>query len=161
MDLPIPPPLPTPPSLPLHPFGAHSHDSAHNISLADLSERLSHAPGWEAKNRLLVQLARELPEFSAELRDAEHRVSGCESQVWLWLERQDDRYLLAADSDSKIIKGLLTLILAAYHGKTAAEIQSFDFSAWLAELGLQRFLSASRGNGLKAIVAQIKQHAIP
>ncbi|WP_027468150.1 SufE family protein [Deefgea rivuli] len=143
--------------LPAHPFGKSSNE--HTISLADLSERLSHAQGWEAKNRLLVQLARELPEFSAELRDTEHRVSGCESQVWLWLECQDDRFLLAADSDSKIIKGLLTLILAAYHGQTAAEIQNFDFTAWLTELGLQRFLSASRGNGLKAIVAQIKQQA--
>nr|WP_314902056.1 SufE family protein [uncultured Deefgea sp.] len=139
-------------NLPHHPFGTE-------ISLSDLSNRLSQAQGWEAKNRLLVQLARELPEFPVEMRDDEHQVSGCESQVWLWLEGQPDCYFLAADSDSKIIKGLLTLILAAYHGKTAAQIQSFDFAAWLNELGLQRFLSASRGNGLKAIVTHIKQHS--
>ena len=140
---------------PSHPFGK-------SISLDDLSERLSHAAGWEAKNRLLVQLARELPDFPLQLRDAQHRVSGCESQVWLWIQPEETpaqqiHFQITADSDSKIIKGLLTLILAAYNGKTADQIQQFDFSAWLAELGLQRFLSASRGNGLKAIVAQLKQ----
>jgi cysteine desulfuration protein SufE len=139
-------------NLPVHPFGT-------TISLNDLNERLSHAQGWEAKNRLLVQLARELPDFPTEMRDSEHRVSGCESQVWLWLEQRNEAFQLAADSDSKVIKGLLTLVLAAYHGKTAAQIQDFDFVAWLNELGLQRFLSASRGNGLKAIVTHIKQQA--
>jgi cysteine desulfuration protein SufE len=139
-------------NLPNHPFGTA-------ISLENLSERLSHAQGWEAKNRLLVQLARELPEFPLEMRDEMHRVSGCESQVWLWLHIDEARFQIAADSDSKIIKGLLTLILAAYHNKTAAEIHAFDFSAWLSELGLQRFLSASRGNGLKAIVSHIKSQA--
>ncbi|MGL4997065.1 MAG: SufE family protein [Deefgea sp.] len=145
-------------NLPNHPFGTA-------ISLDNLSERLSQAQGWEAKNRLLVQLARELPEFPIEMRDDLHRVSGCESQVWLWLRLDFDkdgdntRFQIAADSDSKIIKGLLTLILAAYHNKTVAEIHAFDFSAWLSELGLQRFLSASRGNGLKAIVSHIKSQA--
>lgn len=146
------------PSLPNHPFGTA-------ISLENLSERLSHAQGWEAKNRLLVQLARELPEFPLEMRDDAHRVSGCESQVWLWLRLDDDgdntRYQIAADSDSKIIKGLIALILAAYHNKTAAEIHAFDFSAYLSELGLQRFLSASRGNGLKAIVKHIEIQVLP
>ncbi len=145
-------------NLPTHPFGTE-------ISLENLSERLSHAQGWEAKNRLLVQLAKALPEWPTEQRDEAHRVSGCESQAWLWLRLDFDRggnnnrFQIAADSDSKIIKGLLTLILAAYHNKTASEINAFDFSAWLNELGLQRFLSASRGNGLKAIVNHIKAHA--
>jgi len=138
--------------LPTHPFGTE-------ISLSNLSERLSHAQGWEAKNRLLVQLARELPEFPIEMRDDAHRVSGCESQVWLWLYKNDVQIQIAADSDSKIIKGLLALVLAAYHGKTVEEISQFDFTAWLNELGLQRFLSASRGNGLKAIVNHIKTQA--
>ena len=137
-------------TLPPHPFGTE-------ISLANLSDRLSRAHGWEAKNRLLVQLARELPDVPSEMRDEFHRVSGCESQVWLWLQMDQQRYLISADSDSKIIKGLLTLILAAYNNKTADEILQFDFSAWLGELGLQRFLSASRGNGLKAIVTHIQQ----
>ncbi|MBM5570834.1 MULTISPECIES: SufE family protein [Deefgea] len=138
--------------LPTHPFGTE-------ISLNNLSERLSHAQGWEAKNRLLVQLARELPEFPIEMRDDAHRISGCESQVWLWLYKNDVQIQIAADGDSKIIKGLLALVLAAYHGKTAEEISQFDFTAWLNELGLQRFLSASRGNGLKAIVNHIKNQA--
>lgn len=138
--------------LPQHPFGTE-------ISLEVLSERLSQAQGWEAKNRLLVQLARELATFPAELRDDAHRIAGCESQVWLYVQIDAGLCKISADSDSKIIKGLLALILAAYNHKTTEEVRAFDFPAWLNEQGLQRFLSASRGNGLKAIVNQIKTHA--
>ncbi|MBM5573055.1 SufE family protein [Deefgea sp. CFH1-16] len=142
--------------LPQHPFGV----STDAISLDELSQRLAQAHGWEAKNRLLIQLAKALPEFATEFRQDEYRVAGCESQVWLLIQASNGKYDIAADSDSKIIKGLLTLILAAYHGSSAEEIQQFDFNAWLNQLGLHRFLSASRGNGLAAIVTKIKQHTI-
>ncbi|QZA79645.1 SufE family protein [Deefgea piscis] len=145
-------------TFPQHPFGISLQDKA--ISLDDLTQRLSQAQGWEGKNRLLVQLAKALPEFPTELRCDEHRVTGCESQVWLLIQANNGKYDIAADSDSKIVKGLLTLILAAYHGRSAEEIQQFDFNAWLNQLGLHRFLSASRGNGLAAIVTKIKRHAI-
>ena len=141
------------PTLPQHPFGKH-------ISAADLSAKLAAAPSWEAKNRLLVQLAKEIPSLTFEQRSAEAKVSGCESQVWLHIHAAGGVYFIYADSDSKIIKGLLALVLAAFHGKSAFEIQAVDFNAWLDDLGLRRFLSASRGNGLKAIVAAIKSRAV-
>ena len=135
-------------SLTEHPFGS-------SIQCSDLADKLQAATGWEAKNRLLVQLSRQLPDWPAEQKIDAARVAGCESQVWLALTQSGEHYLISADSDSRIVKGLLTLVLTSYHGKTAAEIRQFDFSGWLESLGLQRFLSASRGNGLKAIVTKI------
>jgi cysteine desulfuration protein SufE len=135
-----------------HPFGSE-------LSLADLSEKLDAAFGWEAKNRLLVQLAKQLPDWPIEAKTGEAKVVGCESQVWLTLKSSDAGWLLAADSDSKIVKGLLALVLTAYQNRSSAEIAAFDFEAWLTERGMQRFLSASRGNGLRAMVSMIKQQA--
>ncbi|GHD59416.1 SufE family protein [Jeongeupia chitinilytica] len=131
-----------------HPFGTVLDRDA-------LAERLTAAAGWEAKNRLLVQLARELPALPDAYRDDEHRVAGCESTAWLVIDRQAGRLLLAADSDSRIVKGLLALLLTAYHGRTPAELAGFDFEQWLVTLGLQRFLTASRGNGLRAMARMI------
>ncbi|MBM3115688.1 SufE family protein [Jeongeupia naejangsanensis] len=133
-----------------HPFGTRIDRDA-------LAQRLEAAAGWEAKNRLLVQLARELPPLPDALRTDEHRVAGCESTAWLVIGRQEGRLLAAADSDSRIVKGLLALLLTAYHGHTPAELAGFDFEAWLVSLGLQRFLTTSRGNGLRAMSRMIRE----
>jgi cysteine desulfuration protein SufE len=122
----------------------------------EIGERLAAAHGWEAKNRLLVQLARELPAFNETDRTEANRVAGCESRVWLKLGWHENRLDIAADSDSRVIKGLLALVLAAFQQQSPEEIATFDFENWLQEMGLARFLSASRGNGLRAIVNRVR-----
>ncbi|WP_028451048.1 SufE family protein [Chitinilyticum aquatile] len=139
-------------AFPDHPFGTR-------ISRDELTGRLAHATGWEAKNRLLVQLGRDLPDWPADARTDDRLVSGCESRVWLAISRQGSTFALSADSDSRIIKGLLALVLTAFHGRSANEIATFDLEHWIGELGLLRFLSASRGNGLRAIVLKIREIA--
>ncbi|BCL75387.1 cysteine desulfurase, sulfur acceptor subunit CsdE [Jeongeupia sp. HS-3] len=133
-----------------HPFGT-------GLDRDTLAARLNAAPGWEAKNRLLVQLARELPTLPPTYRNDQYRVAGCESSAWMVITWQDGHLLSAADSDSRIIKGLLALLLTAYHGRTPAELADFDFESWLISMGLQRFLSASRGNGLRAMLRKIHE----
>ncbi|WP_293938167.1 SufE family protein [Iodobacter sp.] len=125
------------------------------MNKAEIERKLASAHGWEGKNRLLVQLARDLPPLpTSELNDA-NRIVGCESTAWLTIAWQEEQIQLAADSESRIVKGLLVLLITAYQGKTRAEIQAFDCEAWLISLGLTRFLSASRGNGVKAIIGKI------
>lgn len=133
-----------------HPFGTR-------FDSGEMAKLLDQALGWEAKNRLLVQLAKQLPEWPASAKTPELKISGCESQVWLAIEQVDTIWHIAADSDSRIVKGLLALVLSAFNQKTSAEIKGFDFELWLNERGMQRFLSASRGNGLKAIVNAIRK----
>lgn len=129
------------------------------LSRESVSKRLAGAVGWEAKNRLLVQLSRELPAFDEQYRTEQHRVAGCESQVWLHLDWPENRLSLNSGSDSRVVQGLLALVFACYQGLSAENILQQDFEGWIAELGLNRFLSASRGNGLKAIVARITEAA--
>ncbi|WP_410498375.1 SufE family protein [Chitinibacter sp. S2-10] len=135
-----------------HPFGR-------DITLDQLAQQLDHASSWEAKNRLLVQLSRQLPDWTDEQKSSQNKVAGCESQAWLALTEFGDELHIAADSDSRIVKGLLALVLTAFNRQSAAQISQFDFEAWLNARGMQRFLSASRGNGLRAIVKTIRDHA--
>lgn len=131
------------------------------LSREAVAERLNAAYGWEAKNRQLLQLARELPLPDETLRTDENRVAGCESQVWLQIEWQGDKLMLTCGSDSRVVQGLLVLVLACYQGLPAGEILAVDFEQWATELGLSRFLTASRGNGLRAIVRRIREAARP
>jgi cysteine desulfuration protein SufE len=134
------------------------HHFGRDITLEQLAKTLDAAASWEAKNRLLVQLAKQLPDWPIETKTADKKVAGCESQVWLDFCRQNDHWLIAADSDSRIVKGLLALTLTAFNHRDGAQVAQFDFEGWLHQRGMQRFLSASRGNGLKAITQQIKRH---
>ncbi|PSV02423.1 cysteine desulfurase sulfur acceptor subunit CsdE [Photobacterium leiognathi subsp. mandapamensis] len=139
-------------TLPSHPFGT-------DITTADIVAQMQTASGWEDRYRTVIQLGKKLPLMAEEDKNEQLKVSGCESQVWLRHQQVDERFYFQADSDARIVRGLITLVLAAYHGKTSAEISEFDIDGYFDSLGLIAHLSPSRGNGLKAIVEQIKQLA--
>lgn len=94
-----------------------------------------------------------------ELKSEQVTVAGCESQVWLVAQQDGDVWHFCADSDARIVRGLIALVMAAFDGKTSQQIQAFDIDDYFEKIGLIAHLSPSRGNGLKAIVEQIKQLA--
>ncbi|CAM3211356.1 Fe-S metabolism associated domain protein [Shewanella violacea] len=61
-----------------------------------------------------------------------------------------------ADSDARIVKGLVALLLTACNGKSADEIVAFDIDAYFDRLGLTGQLSPSRTNGLFSLAKAIK-----
>ena len=86
---------------------------------------------------------------------SKYEVFGCESQVWLQCDVVNDRVILLADSQSKIVRGLLAIVFEPIENMSLADILDFDLQAYLAELGLSKHLSQSRGNGLHAVVETI------
>ncbi|MEZ8741870.1 cysteine desulfurase sulfur acceptor subunit CsdE [Photobacterium swingsii] len=136
-------------TLPHHPFGTE-------ITADDIVAQMQTAKGWEDRYRTVIQLGKKLPVLPDEFKLADLTVSGCESLVWLTHDNQNGVFHFAADSDARIVRGLITLVLAAYEGKTADAILAFDIDEYFDHLGLIEHLSPSRGNGLKAIVEQIK-----
>ncbi|KII80205.1 cysteine desulfurase sulfur acceptor subunit CsdE [Vibrio renipiscarius] len=128
-----------------------------NITAEHIVEVMQNFQGWEDRYRQVIQWGKKLPVMPEEFKSNQVMVSGCESQVWLVSEQVDGLWYFSADSDARIVRGLIALVMAAYHGKTSAQIQTFDIDAYFDQLGLVTHLSPSRGNGLKAIVEQIKQ----
>lgn len=125
----------------------------------DIIDDLSFFDSWEERYKYIIDLGRELPKIEETLKTQERLVKGCQSNVWLAVNSDGQRMQFAVDSDAHIVKGLLVLVLAAYHDKTAEEIVDFDIQAYFAEIDLERHLSPTRGNGLRAIVAKIQQLA--
>ena len=66
---------------------------------------------------------------------------------------------IIADSDAFIVKGLISVLLAVYSGKTAGEILAIDGEAELARLDLASHLSPTRKNGLFAMVQRVRELA--
>lgn len=116
---------------------------------------------WESRYRYLQMLGKQLPTMEQTDKIETNLVSGCESKVWLSLESyRDERHQecisIQLDSDAKIVKGLLAVILIALNNQTRSYIASFDENQYLTQLGLSRHLSPSRTNGITAVVEKIK-----
>ncbi|TDV62492.1 SufE family protein [Pseudomonas sp. LP_7_YM] len=114
---------------------------------------------WEQRARLLMQWGERLPALTdAEMTD-EQLVDGCESKVWLLGDLLEDHWQFRAASDARLIRGLVALLLARVNGLSAQELQRMDLPDWFNQLGLSRQLSASRSNGLNAVLQKMRQLA--
>ncbi|CAM2761326.1 cysteine desulfurase sulfur acceptor subunit CsdE [Vibrio mytili] len=135
---------------PVSPFGSE-------ITSDDIVATMQQFKGWEDRYRQVIQWGKKLPPMPDELKSEQVTVSGCESLVWLVSQERDGVWNFCADSDARIVRGLIALVMAAYNGKTAEQIKAFDIDEYFDQLGLVAHLSPSRGNGLKAIVEEIKK----
>jgi len=114
-------------------------------------------PGWEQRARLLMQWGERLPALNDAERCEANRVHGCESQVWLVAERQEQCWQFRAGSDARLLRGLLALLLARVNGLSGVELADIDLADWFAQLGLARQLSPSRSNGLNAVLQRMRE----
>ncbi|WP_335991759.1 SufE family protein [Pseudoalteromonas sp. CH_XMU1449-3] len=132
-----------------------------NSAFEAISKNIETAAGWQQKYRQIMLLGKQLPVMPEVLKVDDALVKGCESKVWLYIDfdHTENSLVLAGDSDTRIVKGLLALILALYNGLTpeqAAQINAYDE---FERLGLISHLSPSRGNGIKAMVDKIQTMA--
>ncbi|HEI6966604.1 TPA: cysteine desulfurase sulfur acceptor subunit CsdE [Yersinia enterocolitica] len=133
-----------------HPFG-------HEITAAHLIETFSADKQWEDRYRRLILLAKQLPPLPASLKQNELELTGCENRVWLGHQRQSDgRLHFYGDSEGRIVRGLLAVILTAVEGKTPQQVLAEDPLELFDKLGLRQQLSTSRASGLQALAQGIK-----
>ncbi|GAA0857262.1 SufS family cysteine desulfurase [Aliiglaciecola litoralis] len=123
-----------------------------------LAESIKRVKGWDSVYRQVMLAGKGNQGMPAEYKTANNEVLGCESQVWLICHQDDkSRIRFEADASGKIVRGLLAILLEPVQTKSAEFILQFDFFAHLQELGLDKHISASRGNGLAAVVRKIKK----
>lgn len=143
----------TPAQLAPHPFGEL-------ITVASLQEKFSAFHQWEDRYRQLIMLGKQLPALPEELKNAETELSGCENRVWLGHQRMADGTLhFYGDSEGRIVRGLLAVLLTAVEGQTAETLRAQDPLALFEQLGLLAQLSSSRSSGLQALAAAVKRAA--
>lgn len=115
------------------------------------------AKAWDSRHREIMLLGKRLPRMDKNLRNEDTLIVGCESHAWLKVEQcEKGLFIFIADSDAKIIRGLLVIVLAVVNHKTAQQIHDFNINEYFSTLGLIEHLSPSRSNGLLAIVNKIK-----
>ena len=122
---------------------------------AALIEDFSMYDEWLDKYEYLIDLGKKLDTYPEEAKVDSKLIKGCQSRVWLDWKLEDGRLWFAADSDAIITKGIISLLIGVYSGRTPAELAADDFS-FIDELGLKENLSPTRANGLASMIATIR-----
>ena len=113
---------------------------------------------WLDKYEYLIELGKALEPFPEEKKTEDRLIKGCQSRVWLDSEERDGRLYFRADSDAIITKGIISLLIGVYSGRTPQEIATDDFG-FVAEIGLKENLSPTRSNGLVSMIETIRKIA--
>ena len=125
---------------------------------AEIVEAFSLYEEWLDKYEYLIELGKDLPPYPEEKKTEDRLIKGCQSRVWLDAELRDGRLYFTADSDAIITKGIISLLIDVYSGRTPKEIAGDDF-AFIADIGLKENLSPTRANGLVSMIETIRQMA--
>jgi cysteine desulfurase/selenocysteine lyase len=128
----------------------------------EIAELFGLLPDWPMRHQQIMDLGERLPRMPDALKTEANFVPGCQSRVYMAARvRPDSNGVIEflADSDAKIVRGLIALLQQLYSGQDAQAILAFDAPAFFTRLGLDEHLSMTRRNGLLAMVERIRRIA--
>ncbi len=132
------------------------------MNINEIVENFQFLDDWEDRYKYLIELGNTLEQFPEDQRNAENKVNGCVSQVWIISHQNngpDPVIKYCGDSDAHIVKGLIAITLAIFSGKRASDIIEVDEVSYFKEIGLQEHITPQRSNGLISMVKRIKDIA--
>ena len=113
---------------------------------------------WLDKYEYIIDLGKSLDSFPESSKKDEKLIKGCQSRVWLDWKTEDGKLYFQADSDAIITRGIISLLIRIYSGRTPEEILAADFSV-VEKIGLKQNLSPTRANGLLSMIDTIRSAA--
>jgi cysteine desulfuration protein SufE len=111
---------------------------------------------WMDKYEYLIGLGGKILSPNEEIRNEKYALKGCQASVWIKAELINGSLCFLADSDSKITKGMIALLLRVLNNRLPEEIADADLY-FISKTGLATNLSPTRANGLALIVKQMKE----
>ena len=124
----------------------------------DIIEEFAELDEWLDKYEYIIDLGKSLDSYPEDKKTDEHLIKGCQSRVWLDAKVENGVLVFNADSDAIITKGIISLLIRIYSGRTPEEILSSDFSV-VEKIGLKENLSPTRANGLVSMIQTMKKLA--
>ena len=133
----------------------HDPQQAQNEIVSDFSL----FDNWLDRYQYLIDLGKKLEPLDDAEKTDDILLHGCQSRVWLIIEGNAKEVKIRANSDAAIVSGLIALLIRVYSGASAQQILKTQ-PEFIAAIGLQQHLSATRANGLHAMLQAINKAAI-
>ena len=122
-------------------------------------EEFSDFEDWLDRYQLLIDIGSEQPSLDEKYKTDNNLIEGCQSRVWLQADFVDGKVLFRAESDALIVKGIVSLLIKVYSGRTPDEILESE-PYFVEAIGLKEHLSPTRSNGLVAMIKQMRLYAL-
>ena len=114
---------------------------------------------WMERYEYIIDLGKNLPLIDEAYKTEDNIIKGCQSKVWVYAEKQDDKIIFTADSDAILTKGIIAILIRVFSNQKAEDILNADMS-FIDEIGLKEHLSPTRANGLVSMIKKIKMYAL-
>jgi len=128
----------------------------------EIAEDFSWLDSWDDRYGYLIDLGRELPVMDVADKTEDNRIEGCQSGVWIRMDVSETKPVTLSfigDSDSAIVKGLVSIVLSLVNGRSPQQILDLDIPGFFTQLNLENHLSPTRKTGLNEMVKTIKARA--
>ena len=125
----------------------------------EILEEFEMFENWMQKYEYLIDLGKDLPSIDAKYKLEENLITGCQSRVWLYAKKKNEKIIFSADSDAIMTKGIVALLIRVLSNQNGNDIASANLD-FINKIGLKEHLSATRANGLLSMIKQMKFYAI-
>ena len=132
------------------------------MNIEEIIENFEFLDDWDDRYKYLIELGDALEPFPEALQNADTKVQGCVSQVWIACKSSDENNPVLSfigTSDAHIVRGLIAITLALFSEKRASEIIAIDEQEVFNTLDLSEHITPQRSNGLRSMVERIKEIA--
>ena len=133
------------------------------MNLETIVEDFEFIEDWEDRYKYIIDLGKSLDPLSENDYKKQNKVDGCASQVWLVIKEEQikEKTILEfkADSDSFLVKGLLTIIISIFSRKAPSDILKINYDNELKKLNLKENISQQRSNGLTSVINKVISEA--
>ena len=131
---------------------------SYNDRIEVLLDELSVFSDWQERYEYIISLGHGLAPLPSKYRKPENLIKGCQSQVWVGTEVKDGQFIIYADSDSLITKGLIAIFIRLLSGLSPTEVLAADLKK-LDAGGLKEHLASTRANALTTMADTIRRAA--
>lgn len=114
---------------------------------------------WEDKYSYIIEMGKKLAPLGEEHKTTENKIKGCQSNVWLHTHMDGDKLVFEGDSDSIIVKGLVSLLIRVLSGHKPESVAVSELY-FIDKIGMKQHLSMTRANGLAAMIKQMKLYGV-
>lgn len=125
----------------------------------EIVEEFALFDSWNDKYEYIIDLGKKLPPLEDQYKLDENRVRGCQSTVWLVADYNNGKVFFKAESDSVIVKGLISMLIRVLSGQTPDAIIGAKLE-FIQKIGMTTHLAQTRSNGLLSMVKQMKNFAL-
>lgn len=138
-------------------------DMDNDLSIMELEnsfmDDLNELDDWFLQYEYLLAISADMPHISEAERTEEIKVAGCQSNVWLIMDYVDGNIHVRADSEALIIRGIISIVVSLFDGRTPKEIAAYT-PRFIKETNIEKQISTDRFRGIHTIINTVQNFAV-